>query len=229
MRPARVLGPAILSGSALLVFLAPPLRAEKPDVQARLIVPESAAGGSRVPVVVEMSVGAGWHVNSHTPAEKFLIPTDVKLTAAAGTLAPVRYPPHVERRFEFADTPMLVYEGTVRFETELALPAEAGEKVSLTGTISFQACNQRQCFPPSRIPLDASLVVTASSRSFVGDAESPRGDGVTSFEVAYRSACPMPATPTARVTGNYASGDTFEPGNAFALTGRRRIADARDG
>jgi thiol:disulfide interchange protein DsbD len=163
MRSARVLIGIATPGLALLATFAAPVRAEKPDVSVRLIAPESAAAGTRVPVAVEMTVGPGWHVNSHTPAEKFLIPTDVDLSATAGTLSPVRYPPHVERRFEFAGGVLRVYEGTVRFETELALPADAGGQVTLAGTVRFQACNERQCFPPSKIPVEVKLTATTAS------------------------------------------------------------------
>ena len=222
MSAAGVLRGVVPVGMALFASFASPLRAEKPDVQARLLVPESAAAGSRVPIAVEMSLGPGWHVNSHTPGEKFLIPTEVQLTATAGSLATIRYPPHVERRFEFAETAMLVYEGTVRFETELTLPASAGERVSITGSISFQACNQRQCFPPSRIPLEATLEVTAPPRSMtVGGAESSEDDGVTSSEVERRRTDGSAAKLNARETKNGARRDTLEPGVAFAFSERR--------
>ncbi len=162
MRSARVLLGIAIPGLALVAAFPAPLRAQKPDVSVRLIVPESAAAGSRAPVAVEMTVGPGWHVNSHTPAEKFLIPTDVDLSATAGTLSPVRYPPHVERRFEFADGVLRVYEGTVRFESELALPADVGGQVTLAGTVKYQACNERQCFPPSKVPVEAKLTTTTA-------------------------------------------------------------------
>jgi len=163
MRSARVLLGIATPGLALLASFAAPLRAETPDVRARLIAPENAVPGSSVPVAFEMTVGPGWHVNSHTPAEKFLIPTNIDVSATAGKFSPVRYPPHVERRFEFADGVLRVYEGTVRFETELALPADAGGQVTLAGTVRFQACNERQCFPPSKIPVEAKLTATPAS------------------------------------------------------------------
>jgi DsbC/DsbD-like thiol-disulfide interchange protein len=213
---AGVLRGIVPVGFALFASFASPLLAEKPDVRARLVLPESAPAGSRVPIAVEMSLGAGWHVNSHTPAEKFLIPTDVHMAATAGALAPIRYPPHVERRFDFAETAMLVYEGTVRFETELTLPADPGERVSITGSISFQACNDRQCFPPARIPLDASIAV-AASRSLERDGESPDDDSVTSSGVAYRRATPSAAKLNTRETRDHASRDTLKAGVAFAL------------
>lgn len=35
--------------------------ADKPDVQAKLLVPESLATGSKTAVAVEMTIGSGWH------------------------------------------------------------------------------------------------------------------------------------------------------------------------
>ena len=143
-------------GSVLPVSLS----AEKPDVRARLIAPPAVAAASGATLVVELTVGAGWHVNGHSPAEKFLIPTDLKLTTTAGTLSPVRYPPAVEKRFSFSETPLRVYAGTVRLETDLSTPADASGTVSITGALSYQACNEQQCFAPARIPLDVSIAVS---------------------------------------------------------------------
>jgi DsbC/DsbD-like thiol-disulfide interchange protein len=147
-------------GFLALFSLALPLHAEKPDVRAKIVAPRSVAAGSRTTLVVEMTLGPNWHVNSHTPAEKYLIPTSVTLSTTNGTLSPVRYPRHVEKRFAFSEEPMAVYEGTVRFETELSLPADATGDVSITGRVSFQACNDRQCFPSAKIPLEASVPVS---------------------------------------------------------------------
>lgn len=149
---------AFLAASSLVVAL--PLSAQTPDVKAKLIAPGLAAG-SKGTVTVEMTMGTGWHVNSHTPSESYLIPTSLALTASAGTFSAVRYPKQVEKRFPFADQPLRVYEGTVRFETDLELPKTATGKVFLAGTLSYQACNEKQCFPPAKISLEASPAVSA--------------------------------------------------------------------
>jgi hypothetical protein len=138
--------------------------AESPDVRARVVAPAHLAPGATATVVVEMALGSNWHVNSHTPSEKFLIPTEVKLTTSAGTLSAVRYPPQVEKRFPFSEKPLAVYEGTVRFEADLSLPRDASGTVSLAGTLSYQACNDKQCFPPAKVPLEASIAVSKAER-----------------------------------------------------------------
>ncbi len=142
-----------------------PLFAEKPDVHARILVPASAAPGAKTTVVVELTVGPHWHVNSHTPAETFLVPTDLSLTTSAGTLSPVRYPAQAERRFSFSDKPLRVYEGTVRFETDLEIPPGAPESISIAGVLAYQACNEQQCFAPAKIPLGAAVSVERPSKN----------------------------------------------------------------
>jgi hypothetical protein len=136
-----------------------PLGAEAPDVHARLVVATSIAPGTKGTIVVLLDVGSAWHVNSHTPSDAFLIPTDIDLAASIGTLSPVRYPQDVERRFPFSEKPLKVYEGAVAFEIELELPSTATAEVSLSGTLSYQACNDRQCFPPAALPLAAVIRV----------------------------------------------------------------------
>ena len=149
-----------------LALLGPlPLSAEKPDVHARILAPASAAPGAKVTVVVELTIGPRWHVNSHTPAEAFLIPTDLSLTASAGTLSPVRYPPHAERRFAFSDKPLRVYEGSVRLEADIEIPSNAPESISISGALAYQACNEQQCFAPAKIPLAATVSLARPSKN----------------------------------------------------------------
>ena len=162
-RPTRRFAPrALLALASALAF--PSLLAESPDVRGKVVAPAKAAAGSKVPVAVELTIGARWHVNSHTPAEEFLIPTDVTLKSTGGKLSPVRYPKHVEKKLGFYEKPLRVYAGTVRFETELEIPTSATGEISVAGTLSYQACNDQQCFPPAEIPLVASVSVSGSAR-----------------------------------------------------------------
>src|SRR6185369_6853129 len=77
------------------------------------------AGGK---AVVQMTIASGWHVQSHDPSDKFLIPTTLDVTPPAGQRAgPVEYPTAVEKALEFAEGKKLrLYEGRVT----LAAPLE---------------------------------------------------------------------------------------------------------
>ncbi len=156
---SRVLCAAIAAlGLAVAGRSAP---AEKPDVRATLVAPPGATAGTRVALTVELTLGPGWHVNSHTPSEPFLIPTDVSLATTAGAVSEVRYPAQVERSFAFSDKPLRVYEGTVRFEAELSLPDTATGSARISAVVSYQACNDRQCFAPAKVPIEASIAISA--------------------------------------------------------------------
>ncbi|HTO76392.1 MAG TPA: protein-disulfide reductase DsbD domain-containing protein [Thermoanaerobaculia bacterium] len=132
-----------------------------PDVRAKLAAPPAVAAGAKTTIAVEMTIGPGWHVNSHTPSEPYLIPTAATLTASAGSLSPVRYAKDEDRKFAFSDKPLRVYTGTVRFETDLDVPAGASGDVTVEGNLSYQACNDQQCFPPAKIPLKATAKITS--------------------------------------------------------------------
>jgi hypothetical protein len=135
--------------------------AAAPDVQAVLIAPQSLAAGATGVLVVELRLGKGWHANTHTPKQSFLIPTNVTLGAVGGTLSGVRYPKGVERRFEFSDEPLTVYEGAVRFEADLTAPGDVGGRIDVSGSLRYQACDEHACYPPATIPLAATVGVAA--------------------------------------------------------------------
>jgi cytochrome c biogenesis protein CcmG, thiol:disulfide interchange protein DsbE len=154
----------VVLGLAMGVFLPCPLQAApKPDVRARLVAPAAAVPGTRTPLVIELTVGPRWHVNSHTPSDSYLIPTNLALTVSGGTLSPIRYPSDVERRFEFSDKPVRVYEGMTHLEADLDLPRETGD-VRVGGELSYQACNERQCFAPEKIALEAKILVGGGTK-----------------------------------------------------------------
>ena len=145
----------------LLAFAGIATAAGGPDINAKLAAPPEIKAGAKTTIAVEMTIGPGWHVNSHTPSEPYLIPTAASLTASAGSLSPVRYAKDEEKKFTFSDKPLRVYTGTVRFETDLEVPAGASGEVSVEGNLSYQACNDQQCFPPAKIPLKATAKITS--------------------------------------------------------------------
>jgi hypothetical protein len=157
--PSPRRAPLVAFAAFAALGIGPSLLAQKPDVKARILPPASAAAGAKTTVVVELVLGPKWHVNSHTPAEDFLIPTELSLKASDGKLSPIRYPRHVDRKFAFSDKSLRVYEGTVRFEVDLDLPPGSKGPVSLSGTLGYQACNEEQCFMPEKVPLEAKLAV----------------------------------------------------------------------
>ena len=115
--------------------------------------PAVVAARKRSIVEVHLVVGAGFHVNSHTPKSDLLIPTVAKLDSqdAGVRVEPVEYPRGVS--YSFATDPgevLDVYTGAVVLRVPVV--AAAGEHV-LTGTLRYQACDQKSCFPPKTLQL----------------------------------------------------------------------------
>jgi len=135
--------------------------AAAPEIEATLIVPVSVTAGTQAVIDVELALGSEWHVNSHTPTFDYLIPTEVRIAPSSGTVGAVRYPAPVERRFEFSDEPLSVYEGMVHFRAELEVPADARGEIAVEAVVSFQACNQHQCLAPRDVALSGVVRVDA--------------------------------------------------------------------
>ena len=117
----------------------------------------SAAVQTKIPV----SVAAGFHVNSNTPAEDYLIPLKVTWTSL-GALegGQVAYPKPASEKYEFAEKPLSVYTGNfdlgVSFKVAANAPAGPG---MATGKLRYQACNSNTCFPPKTVDIAVSYQV----------------------------------------------------------------------
>jgi thiol:disulfide interchange protein DsbD len=97
-------------------------------------------------------IGPGWHVNSHTPKEDYLIPTALTFEPVPGVqLGEPLYPKQVEKKLEFSDKPVALYEGkTVIFVSGTVADSASAGLRTFVGTLAFQACNDKQCLPPAK-------------------------------------------------------------------------------
>ena len=118
-------------------------------------IAEPAVVAANRPAVVEvhLQVADGLHVNSHTPKSDLLTPTAATLTGDEGVqVGPVEYPAGVSYRFSADPSESLeVYTGAITLRVPVKAPA--GEHM-LKGSVRYQACDQRSCFPPKMLALD---------------------------------------------------------------------------
>jgi thioredoxin:protein disulfide reductase len=114
-----------------------------------------------VQIAVVIEVDNGYHINSNRPAEKYLIPTALKIERVAGlTTTPIIYPKAKLQKFEFSKTPMSVFEGKAVLKLSArALPALAVGSHTLKGKLTVQACNNQQCLRPQTIDVSIPLQV----------------------------------------------------------------------
>jgi DsbC/DsbD-like thiol-disulfide interchange protein len=108
-----------------------------------------AAVQAKIPVMIE----PGFHVNSNTPSDDYLIP--LKLTwKSPGALeaGQVTYPKPSLEKYEFSEKPISVFTGNfnliANFKISASAPAGPG---AAAGTLRYQACNDRTCFPPKNV------------------------------------------------------------------------------
>ena len=103
-----------------------------------------AAQGSIV-----LSIPGGLHVNSSRPENRYQIPTSVRLSAAGARVSGPTYPRGTNRKFQFSDTVINVYEGTVRFPFTVTVPAGfRGNTVTVRAVVKYQACTDEVCYAP---------------------------------------------------------------------------------
>lgn len=110
---------------------------------------------------VVLSIPGGLHTNSNRPGNKYQIPTTVRLTAAGARVSGPTYPRGVNRKFQFSETVINVYEGTVRFPFTITVPAGfRGNTVSVRAVVRYQACTDEVCYPPR----NKEITITARVR-----------------------------------------------------------------
>ena len=111
----------------------------------------------RIPVMVDK----GFHVNSNTPAEDYLIPLKlVWIRRRAGWRRRGVSETHPGEVLEFGDKPLSVFTGDfellVKFRVAPDAPAGPGVKV---GKLRYQACDNKACYPPKTVEVSVSYQV----------------------------------------------------------------------
>lgn len=117
-------------------------------------------------VVLPFRVANGYHINSHKPHEDYLIPTELKLEPPSGVMvAKVEYPDGKDASFPFApDEKLSVYAGDFNVSVLVhALPKTAPGNYTLKGTLRFQACDNRACYPPKNTPVELQVSIAPVS------------------------------------------------------------------
>ena len=109
----------------------------------------SVARGSSARGSVVLSIPGGLHVNSSRPASEYAIPTTVRLSGSGIKVSGPTFPRGVNRKFQFSENVINVYEGTVRFPFTVNVPAGfKGDTVRVRAVVKYQACTDEVCYPP---------------------------------------------------------------------------------
>ena len=105
-------------------------------------------GGAAKGTVV-MTIPGGLHVNSNRPNSQYAIPTSVKISGQNVKLSAVSYPRGQNRKFQFSESTINVYEGRAVFNFNVTVPANfRGNTVKVRAVVRYQACTEEVCYPP---------------------------------------------------------------------------------
>jgi hypothetical protein len=150
-----------LAGCLFTLLLAPALHAQPAEILTaapaeRLSIQRGAEAESRLKV----QLAKGFHVNSNTPSEAYLIPLRLTWEGKALEVVRVDFPKPVHEKYEFADKPLSVFTGDFEITTKFRTSAQAQPGMAImSGKLRYQACTETTCYPPKTVPVKLTVSV----------------------------------------------------------------------
>jgi hypothetical protein len=108
-------------------------------------------------VALHFRVAQGFHINSHTPSDNYLIPTDFSIPDDAGVkLVAASYPVgSIISLPADPGTKLSVYTG--EFIIQASITTAPGNHL-VQAKLHYQACDQNQCLPPRTISVPIDVI-----------------------------------------------------------------------
>jgi thiol:disulfide interchange protein DsbD len=148
----------LLSTTSALLFTSLAM-AQTPVLTVKPPIGVVVKKGATVDVKVNASLNEGFHLNSHTPTEDYLIPLSLKWEGPLEEVEVV-YPKAQLEKYSFDDKPLSVLTGQFSLVTKFKAPAGAAPgPVTLNGKVRYQACNNNSCFAPKTVPVNLTVQV----------------------------------------------------------------------
>ncbi len=114
--------------------------------------------GAVAVVTFKAALPPGFHANSNTPTDAYLIPLTLKWTGGPLQADGITYPKAAQEKYSFSDKPLSVVTGEFGISTKFKVPADAPTgPAAQNGTLKYQACNDRMCFAPKTVPITVAL------------------------------------------------------------------------
>jgi thiol:disulfide interchange protein DsbD len=131
--------------------------------------------GQAYGLALEITIRPPYHINADIPSEDYLIGTTVDFQSVPGvTFGKIAFPPAEMRRFSFSESPLAVYQGTIKVSAEAALADDFKEsEVPIEGTVSYQACNDQSCLPPAEALFSRTVPVEGASKGVTPAVSAP--------------------------------------------------------
>ncbi len=152
----------IILTSLALVSFSPAQSSSAKHVRVSVKTPANPVkSGETFKAEVTLTIADGWHINSNTPKQEYMIGTSLTVDTTEGfAMAQVVYPKEQTVKLSISETPLRVYSGTVGITVTFATSANVAKgKVVLKGTLRLQACNDQICVAPSTIPVELPVTI----------------------------------------------------------------------
>ena len=121
----------------------------------------SVSRGSTARGSIVLSIPRGLHVNSSRPNSEYAIPTSIRLTGKGVRTGGINYPRGRNRKFQFSESVINVYEGRVSIPFTVTIPAKFdANTVRIRAVVRYQACTDEVCYPPK----NKEVTITAKVR-----------------------------------------------------------------
>ncbi len=118
----------------------------------------TAKHGDAVTAKVQVQVQSGYHVNSNTPTDAYLIPLRLTWESTVWQPGEVTFPKPVLEKYEFAEKALSVFTGNFEIVTKFKVPAEAPSGLNIVaGKLRYQACTNQMCLPPKTLEVKFSV------------------------------------------------------------------------
>ena len=154
----------LIAGLAAAQDLGP---ATKPAVSMAPPAVTTVSRGKASTVELQFRVIPGFHINSHEPKSGFLIPTTVQLDPPTDlVISKLTYPPGQDMSFPFSpDEKLNVYTGDFSIDLLVRCLHTASPGVyKIHGIFKYQACDDRACYPPKKLPVAFDIKVAKPTR-----------------------------------------------------------------
>jgi len=116
--------------------------------------------GSTAELKLKVQLQPGFHVNSNTPADEYLIPLKLTWSGEPLTSEQITYPKPELEKYAFSANPVSVFSGTFEIATRFRAPMTANPGLAIIGgKLRYQACNNKECLPPRTIDVRATVML----------------------------------------------------------------------
>jgi thioredoxin:protein disulfide reductase len=135
-------------------------------VSIRTVTPaKTLEPGKKAVLTIELDIAPPYHINSDRPLQDYLIPTTLEFEPQPGvTFGKPLFPAAPVKKLPVSESPMAVYEGTVKIAVEIIPSANFSSKeIAIKGKVGYQACNESYCLPPTGQKFSLALPVAVSA------------------------------------------------------------------